>query len=155
MENNKNDIEKYTREVMMTILHIMRNMRHSGIEMMADVELSFPQLLVLFLLYEKGVVSMGEISDWLKISEGVTTRTVDRLAEKDFVLRKREEKDRRVVSVTLSVKGREFVERTLKSHLKGVTEIFRGLSSEKRKFFLELLEQVDRQLEGLSRSGGE
>jgi DNA-binding MarR family transcriptional regulator len=141
------EIEEYTNEVIMTILHIMRNLKVSGVEMMEEVELSFPQALVLYLLFENTPLTMSEIASWLGLSQSVTTRTVDRLVEKGLAERKRRKEDRRVVMVYLSEKGKDFGERMIALHLESVGKIFMRLSREKRKFFLELLKQIDRELE--------
>lgn len=141
------DISDLTRQAVMLILHIMRNFRHSGLEMMTEVEVSYSQILVLYALLETGEATMSELSKWLKISHGVATRTVDRLVEKGMVERRRDDADRRVVLVSLSKEGRDFAEKMIGVHLEKMDEVFQSVGKEKRESFLELLAQINRLLE--------
>ena len=141
------DIRDFTRQAVMLILHIMRNFRHSGLGMMTDVEVSYSQILVMYALLETGQATMSELSRWLKISRGVTTRTVDRLVEKGMVKRQRDRADRRVVLVSLSKEGRDFAEKMISVHLENMDKVFQSVGKEKRESFLELLAQVNRLLE--------
>lgn len=141
------DIRDFTRQAVMLILHIMRNFRHSGLGMMTDVEVSYSQILVMYALLETGQATMSELSRWLKISRGVTTRTVDRLVEKGMVERWRDRADRRVVLVSLSKEGRDFAEKMISVHLENMDKVFQSVGKEKRESFLELLAQVNRLLE--------
>ena len=140
-------IDDFARQVVMLILHIMRNFRHSGLGMMTDVEVSYSQILVMYALLETGQATMSELSRWLKISHGVATRTVDRLVEKGMVERKRDEADRRVVLVSLSKEGRDFAEKMIGVHLEKMDEVFQSVGKEKSESFLELLAQINNLLE--------
>jgi len=84
MANKARELEVDTtvRQAVMLILHIMRNLRQSGMEIGSDIELSYPQILILYALLENGAATMGELSRWLKITQGVATRTVDGLVDK-------------------------------------------------------------------------
>jgi DNA-binding MarR family transcriptional regulator len=140
-------IEDFSRQVVMLILHIMRNFRHSGLGMMTDVEVSYSQILVMYALLETGQATMSELSRWLKISHGVATRMVDRLVEKGMVERKRDEADRRVVLVSLSKEGRGFAEKMISVHLDRMDSVFESVGKEKSESFLELLAQINDLLE--------
>ena len=141
------DVSDTTRQTVMLILHIMRNFRHSGLGIMTDVEVSYSQILVMYALLEIGQATMSELSQWLKISRGVATRTVDRLVEKGMVERRRDGADRRVVLVSLSEEGTYFAEKMISVHLEKMDEVFESVGKEKRESFLEMLSQVNRLLE--------
>jgi len=141
------DVNDTTRQTVMLILHIMRNFRHSGLGIMTDVEVSYSQILVMYALLEIGQATMSELSQWLKISRGVATRTVDRLVEKGMVERRRDGADRRVVLVSLSKEGTFFAEKMISVHLEKMDRVFQSVGKEKRESFLEMLSQVNRLLE--------
>lgn len=134
------------RRIVMKIIHIMRNIRSTGMEMTLDVELSYPQILVMYVLLETGPATMTQVADWLKISHSVATRTVDRLVEKGIVERERGEADRRIVMVKLSPEGSEYAERLIAYHFDKMEEVFRSVGPAEMEAFLELLDKVDRQL---------
>lgn len=146
------EIVEYQTQVIMTILHLIGNLRHSGLVALAEVELSYPQVLVLFAVLEKGTTTIGGLSRHLKISQGVISRTVDRLVEKGLLERERDEEDRRVVHVSLSDEGHQFVSRIITYHVDRLGDQFRRISAEERDRFLGMLKEIDRLLE---EEGGE
>lgn len=145
--SNTADIDAYLGKVIMAILHIMRNMRHSGMEFTNEVELSYPQILVLYSLLENEPSTISGISNHLKISQGVVSRLVDRLVDKEMVERERDSEDRRVVRVTLSGKGREFATYMISLYSQTLREQFEQVSEKDRDKFLALLKQIDSGLE--------
>ena len=141
------ELAEYQTRVIMTILHIMGNLRHSGMAVLSEVELSYPQILVLYALLEKGTSTISELSQHLKISQGVMSRTVDRLVEKRMVERERDTGDRRFVKVALSTEGSEFAVKMISYHADKFGSEFSKVSSKDREAFLGMLMQIDRALE--------
>ncbi len=128
------------------IMQILRNLKHAGSEVMADVELSYPQSMIIFVLLEKGTATVSELSQQMKITPSVVSRMVDRLVEKDMVVRTRDDIDRRVVFVSLSEKGRGFLEGIAEYHAEKVRALWATVSEEDRRTFLNLLRQISAQL---------
>lgn len=147
-KSHEPDVEDFTRQAVMRILHIMRNLRSTGMEMNFEVELSYPQMLALYVLLETGPATMTQLANWLKISHGVATRTIDRLCEKELVERRRDEGDRRVVFVSLSEEGSAYAQKMLSIHFEKLNEAFASVEPEERDRFLEMLDRIDRELEG-------
>jgi DNA-binding MarR family transcriptional regulator len=147
MPSKQDDIQDFTVQVVMTVLHTMRNLRRSSMEALPDTELSYPQVLVLFALLDSGEVSMSDLTHWLKIAQGVATRTVDRLVEKGLVERKRDDGDRRVVFVKLTDEGLALAQRNIDMHLEKLNSVFLEVGRNDRDKFLSLLKEIDRHLE--------
>jgi DNA-binding MarR family transcriptional regulator len=139
----RNDIAHYQLQVITTILRILGNLRHSGMELLSEVELSYPQILVLYALLDKGSLTVGELAHHLKVSQGVVSRTVDRMVEKGLLERVRDSSDRRVVNVTLSEEGRTFATRMISYHAERLERQFSQASAADREVFLRLLRQID------------
>jgi DNA-binding MarR family transcriptional regulator len=139
--------DEFLRRAVMIIIHIIRNLRSTSTDITFDVELTYPQNLALQALMENSPSTMSEFANWLKISHGVATRTVDRLVEKGLVERCHDEVDRRVVLVSLSETGRDYAEKIVASHLEKLGSVFETVSEDQRQAFMSLLEQIDRQLE--------
>jgi DNA-binding MarR family transcriptional regulator len=137
----------FTRKAVMKILHIMRNLRNPVMDMDFEIELSYPQMLMMYVLLETGPATMGQLADWLKISHGVATRTMDSLVAKGVAERERGEQDRRVVHVSLSSAGREYAETIITYHLEKLNEVFSTVSQQEKDSFLSLLDEIDKQLE--------
>jgi DNA-binding MarR family transcriptional regulator len=143
----KEDLAEYQTQVILTILHIMGNLRHSGMSVLSEVELSYPQILVLYALLETGGSTIGGLSQHLKISQGVISRTVDRLADKGMVERERDEDDRRVVQVGLSPEGNDFATKMITYHVDKFGDQFNKIDRDDRDTFLKLLKEIDSRLE--------
>jgi DNA-binding MarR family transcriptional regulator len=137
----------FTRKAVMKILHIMRNLRNTGMDMDFEIELSYPQMLMMYVLLETGPATMSQLANWLKISHGVATRTVDSLVAKGVAERERDGQDRRVVQVSLSEAGREYAEKLITYHLEKLNKVFSTVSQQEQEAFLSLLDEIDRQLE--------
>lgn len=140
-------IDEFQTQVIMTIFHMIGNVRHSGMAALSTVELSYPQVLVLYALLEKGTISIGGLSQHLKISQGVMSRTVDRMVAKGLVDRVRDSKDRRVVLVSLSKAGVDYATRIVTYHVDKLGDQFKKIPGDQRELFLSLLKQVDALLE--------
>jgi DNA-binding MarR family transcriptional regulator len=140
------ELEQYTRDLWNTIMRIIHNFR-SGSVLKEDIELSLPQALLLLELNEAGTISMSKLSQRLQVTQGVATRMVDRLLEKDMVERERDKVDRRVVLVSTSQKGKKLageMERTNKMKIK---ELFKAVPKKEREDFLKVLVSLEQQFE--------
>ena len=72
-------------------------------------EVSFAQYHLLFGLAERGELSAGELALAADLSPATVTQMLDTLAEMGLVERARSERDRRVVTCTLTTSGRELI----------------------------------------------
>ena len=68
---------------------------------------SASQLACLMALYEKGSLSPSRIAAEIMVKSSTVTGIIDRLEQKGLVLRSRTAKDRRIITVELTEKGRE------------------------------------------------
>jgi DNA-binding MarR family transcriptional regulator len=146
-KNNDVELERYTRDLWNTIMRIIHSFR-SGSVLKEDVELSLPQSLMLLELNQAGTISMKELSQRLQMNQGVATRMVDRLLEKDMVERKRDKVDRRVVLVWTSVKGKRIAEEMERVNKTKIMELFQAVPIKEREDFLKFLQGMERQFEG-------
>jgi DNA-binding MarR family transcriptional regulator len=153
MSNNQaNGIDSYTLQVILTILHIIGNLRHSGMEATSEVELSYPQILILYALVNKEAATITELSQGMKVTQGVVSRMIDRMEEKGMVERSRDQADRRVVTVRLSVEGRKHALSMIDLHLDSIKQQLLKIPSRDRDTFLDVLKSIDRELEENDRS---
>lgn len=69
------------------------------------IDLTYPQYLVMLVLWEENGISVNDIGQRLLLDSGTLTPLLKRLEEKSLVSRTRNPKDERVVLVSLSKKG--------------------------------------------------
>ena len=86
--------------------------------------------------------SMGEVAKDLKITVGTLTTAVNNLVKKGYVERVRSEEDRRVVTVSLTHKGKVLYKLHLRFHLEMVRETIKGLNDNEEKILINSLEQL-------------
>ncbi|RJP27742.1 MAG: MarR family transcriptional regulator [Actinobacteria bacterium] len=140
------ELARYTQELWDTIMRIIHGFR-TGIAADEDVELSFPQIILLMELQRSGTCSMGELSQRLHITQGVATRMVDRLLEKGMVERERGADDRRVVLVTPTKKGTCVAQDIERLNREKMVEIFQSVSEKERADLLALLKEIEKRFE--------
>lgn len=73
--------------------------------LLRDIGLTYPQYLVLLVLWQDGERTMGEIANRLSLPPGGVTPIVERLEAAELVMRRRDDDDRRVVHVKLTQSG--------------------------------------------------
>lgn len=72
------------------------------------VKVSQPQLACIKVIHEYGPMSSSHLAKYVLVKPSTVTGIIDRLEQKELVVRKREVKDRRVVTIHLTPKGEEF-----------------------------------------------
>jgi DNA-binding MarR family transcriptional regulator len=95
-----------------------------------------------FLSHYEGPVSMGELSRDLEVPLSTATRTMDWLVENGYAKRLPDPKDRRVVRVELTEKGKETYQVISIFMLRRFEEILSPLTPEERNTITTLLNKV-------------
>ena len=73
------------------------------------IDLTMPQLKIILLLFTDGPARMGVLASSLGVSLATATGIVDRLVERNIVVRETDPEDRRAIVCRLSDEGREQV----------------------------------------------
>ena len=71
------------------------------------IDITYPQYLVMMLLWENEPLKVHEIGDKLNLDNGTITPLLKRMAAKDLILRKRSTCDERVVEISLTENGKQ------------------------------------------------
>ena len=75
--------------------------------LLGKLGLTYPQYLVMLVLWQDGSCTIGHIAQRLSLAQNAITPLVDRLEDADFLERKRDTGDRRVVGVRLTKAGKD------------------------------------------------
>ena len=70
-------------------------------------DVSLPQLYILTLIQERGPRTVSELASLLSVSAPSVSSILDRMEERNLIVRVRDEEDRRVVRVELTSNGRQ------------------------------------------------
>lgn len=133
------------KEILHTYLRIYRSISEKYRGRFGNINLTFPQTLVLSLLSSEGSMPISELARATGSANSTISGVLDRLEQMDLIQRVRSEKDRRVVYVTLTPHFDE-----VREELEGsVEDSFPGLID---KLSPEEVEQVRTGLEVLERA---
>lgn len=109
-------------------------------------KLTAPQFWALQWLHRHGSCPMHELVEALKTKSSTATVLMDRLSQLKLVSRNRDKKDRRVVHVALTAKGKRILDDIHKQRTKGIADLFRPLNAQERGLYLTLIEKLHREL---------
>ena len=73
---------------------------------LTELNITYPQYLVLLVLWEEGRVTVGRLGERLQLDSGTLSPLLKRLEANGFVRRERSPDDERLVDITLTPAGR-------------------------------------------------
>jgi MarR family transcriptional regulator, organic hydroperoxide resistance regulator len=102
---NQNELLKLENQLCFSIYACSREMTKMYRPILDKLSLTYPQYLVLLVLWEKKSVSVKELGQELFLDSGTLTPLLKRLEEVSLVNRIRSKEDERRVEITLTEKG--------------------------------------------------
>ena len=104
--------------------------------------ISFPQLWALGYLTHTSAATMRALAHTMRARESTTTGLVDRMSRMGLVRRVRSKKDRRVVYVEPTAKGRRVLDDINRQREETIKSLFKNLPGCDRTKYLEILEKI-------------
>lgn len=98
---------KLSNQVCFPLYALSRKITAQYQPLLEPLDLTYPQYLVLMLLWEHKELSVKELGEQLMLDSGTLTPLLKRLEQKNFVSRARSAGDERVVLVTLTDAGKK------------------------------------------------
>lgn len=105
--------------------------------------LTWKEFTVLEFLYNRGQHTIQEICNKLDMANSSLTYILDKLEEKDYLVRQFDPKDRRISNVSITQEGKQLMDDVFPEHVKTIMEIFAPLSEK----------DLDDVSEGLKKAG--
>lgn len=100
------------------------------------------EFAVLELLYHKGDQPLQQIGGKILLASGSITYVVDKLEQKELIIRKACPKDRRVTHAQITEKGKALIEDIFPPHQEKINEIVSALTEEEKTLAIELMKKV-------------
>jgi MarR family transcriptional regulator, organic hydroperoxide resistance regulator len=75
--------------------------------LLEELDLTYPQYLVMLVLWENELISVKDLGQHLMLDSGTLTPLLKRMEQKGLISRKRSLRDERVVEVSLKQEGRD------------------------------------------------
>lgn len=129
------NIERYLRR-------IDRIIRLKGREILKDYNTTIPQFTALQILINNEEMTIGELSEKMALACSTITDLVDRMEKNELVIRKKDEKDRRVVRIEVLPKGHDIVKQVLEKRIDFLNAKMASFTEEEKKSLSKLLESL-------------
>jgi MarR family transcriptional regulator, organic hydroperoxide resistance regulator len=94
-------------ETIQSLRRIFKAIQDYSQKVSQEFGITGPQLWALKTISANGSLALGELSRKMYLHPSTVTGVVDRLEKKGYVIRDREQEDRRVIQVQLTAKGKE------------------------------------------------
>ncbi|MGG7213707.1 MarR family winged helix-turn-helix transcriptional regulator [Clostridium nigeriense] len=107
-----------------------------------EFELNISEFGVLEMLYHKGDQPVQKVAEKILVTSGTITYVINKLEKKDFVVRRKCNKDKRVYYVSLTEKGHDFIDYIFPKHKDFIDNLFKDISEENKIQLLENLIQL-------------
>ena len=107
-----------------------------------DGDLSLQEIKVIDLIGQRKSCIMREISNYLQVAVSTMTGMIDKLEEKELVVRERSNEDRRIVRVLLTEKGQKVHQSHLEELLKLCRGVLLSLDEEEQDIYLTLAKKI-------------
>jgi MarR family transcriptional regulator, 2-MHQ and catechol-resistance regulon repressor len=117
-------------------------------EILREHELSFASFSTLFIVWIWGPIETRDIAKSQAVTKATVTSTVTTLEKQALVKRRIGKKDRRLVTVELTEKGRRLIEWVFPKFNQGEVEVASSLSEAEQETLAHLLRKVIRGLKG-------
>ena len=138
-ENEKLDV---ITEIENELRYLCTIVKQKGREMLVEFEITPPQFQALLYLVKEEDLTIGELSKRMYLACSTITDLVDRMEKNKMVKRVRDDKDRRVVRVSVLEKGHKIIEKVLTARREYLRNILDDLSEEQKTFILEGISMV-------------
>src|SRR5215467_1791534 len=100
------------------------------------------EFAILEALYHKGPLPLQQIGEKILISSGNITYAVDKLEQKQLLIRKPAAHDRRVIFAELTPQGQELLATLFPQHAEAIRTAVSGLSPEEQTLAIQLLRKL-------------
>ncbi|WP_454782771.1 MarR family winged helix-turn-helix transcriptional regulator [Legionella sp. WA2022007384] len=101
--------EQRSKSIILALRKIMQEMDFHSRRLNKCYGLTVPQIICLYEIYENGIMTISTLSKKVYLSMSTLVGVIDRLEEKELIHRTRDNKDRRIIYIDITDKGKDFV----------------------------------------------
>jgi len=105
------DLLKLENQICFPAYAFSRNLTNLYRPLLAQLDITYPQYLVLIVLWEHQQQTVNQLGEQLYLDTGTLTPLLKRLEQKGLVNRTRSKQDERVVIISLTAPGKELKEK--------------------------------------------
>ena len=137
------ELERFSRRMIELLPQLVRGFARHEHNVLSRGDITLPQLWALEHLSRQAAGSpMNGLARVLEISRPAATGLIDRLIAQGLVRRRADARDRRIVRVTMTAKGRRMLASIWEQKRRTLVDVFGQISPEDRRQYLTTLERV-------------
>ncbi|MCK5706515.1 MAG: MarR family transcriptional regulator [Candidatus Aureabacteria bacterium] len=136
------DISAFSEEAMRNIIDIHRSLMKTRMSFKGMDNITIPQMASLALIEASTSLRMKDIAKGLSITLPAATGMIERLYKTGLVKRVADEKDRRVINILLTEKGKDIFKKIQFIKKKTFELIFSRLSEKDRSDYIRILKKA-------------
>ena len=136
------NLDQFSRQIVQIMPLMFREFAKREDNELTRGKISFPQMVALDYAAHHPKVTMTELSKVLSIRLSSTTVLVDRLIREKMLRRERDEKDRRLVWVMVTPRGKKVISQIMEQKRRSIKDIFGVLSGRERDQYLSMISKV-------------
>lgn len=121
---------------------LAKSFHTSGPSHLGELDITFQQFMVMRFIYQKDCPKMTDLADDLKVTMGNVTTMIDRLIKQNYLIRKDDPEDRRIVRVCLTNKGKDLIKKAAEVRKKHMEIVLNKLSKEDRNSLFRIMEKL-------------
>lgn len=112
--NREDELLKLENQLCFTLYAASRAVTQMYRPLLDELDLTYPQYLVMLVLWERDGLTVNEIGDLLQLDSGTLTPLLKKLEAREILNRERDKGDERRVIITLLPEGRKLKKKALK-----------------------------------------
>jgi DNA-binding MarR family transcriptional regulator len=128
--------------ILKTADKLFRKLLPSAPEELLTLDITMPQMKIMLILYLHGSMRMTDIASGLNVTLPTATSLVDKLVEKNYLVRETQTDDRRVVLCLLSPEGQSAFAKIWESAANRSRQLLSIMEEDQVRLFSELLESM-------------
>ena len=139
---SKAGIEEFAQQISRILPRVIRWFHMNRANAVIKSQLNPAQFFVLDMIHERGPQKMSDLAKELRVSLPAVTRIVDKLYAMKMVERMHGKKDRRIIRIDVTAKGRKVVIEFSEQRNKAFIEMFSQLSEKDRQDYLRIITKI-------------
>ncbi|MFH1406453.1 MAG: TolC family protein [Candidatus Omnitrophota bacterium] len=141
---DKKGLNEFAKEIIGLLPELMRHFLRRQSHALARGKITVPQMAIMQLLMREEKCTMSDIARHLSITTAAATGLIERLFRARLVERRGHEKDRRIVNIMLTEKGKRTVEDMSRQMQSTIRDVFGRLSAQERGAYLRIVKKLCR-----------
>lgn len=138
----KSSLSSFAEEVSRILPYLTRGFFKQKLNIMGLGKITIPQCLALDLLDLYKLMKMKDIAKYMNISLPAATGLINKLYSLGIVKRVYDKKDRRVIYISLTPKGKNIVKQAGEQKKKLIENLFSKLTNKERLTYLKILQKL-------------